>query len=984
MIRSLLTLSITTALILMYGCAGESKSAKSKTLKEASRADSLASVKAAQSQQDKTGDLMAKPATRKGELSPASQLLIEACNNYKAVNPKSPKITEVMLLQASIYYNNGLFNKGRSIYQDILDKYPNTPDAIDALRMIAQSYYQENNYDEAQVWFRKLRESASEDGSKSEASARIAESIFRIAEKFEKEQKYADAAAQYERVAMEFPNAPISDRSLFNAGLSHEKGIEWSKAILMYERLRKKYQKSELIPKAMFRTAKCYEKLLKWDFAGETYLRLVANYRSSKLVPTSLYNAGFCFENAEKYIEAASTFEKLGIAFPKSKDAADVLFKASELYGKINDWQGVTRVNKEFSRRYGNDVDRIVQAQCMTGVALYMQNKTEEAIYQLKKALNTYKSLGKASVVNKYYAAKAQFTLGDIYLDSQNKIKLIQPKRVYRSRLNDKSAFMNKAVEAYSGVLDYNISEWTTRSIFQIGQAYEDFAFSIFKQQRPPNTTLEKTLALEMGIAKAVEEYFVDNALHYYEQNVRIGIKEKIENESILNSKKKLTYLPFVAGKNYIALVGIAQQLEQTKNLKGFALIAQKLKILQKMAPFQERAIGLFLKCLEMGSKYQQQDEFYTKASTLITKTSLTVAKTYGDVAEIARSAPIPQNFDAYEEYIYKTKLLKQIEEYDENALTNYLKVLKISQAYEITDEYVEQTKKHIPKLLFIRARCYDLLCISAFDNPPYPAKIQEAEKEEYRAQFEEIALDYQEHAFSIYRAIIDYAQQGYAVGEHVNHAYARLFQNFPKEFGAKEEKLESKTVTSGPKWRCNTTEIAQWQGLDFNDRQWYKVAKEKPIPSIVITGFPGEVPTPMWYKNGDTQANRLFFRRSFYIKEPPHGATLTLTAIDDYTVFINENKLPVDSTSTREWTNAQSWDLTGKLRQGKNVLAVDVNNTSQIGYGLYPYLTLTITTYDYVPKLPGSDKALDKNAISEDRYRFPKIVNFEIKETKP
>jgi tetratricopeptide (TPR) repeat protein len=358
---------------------------------------------------------------------------------------------------------------------------------------------------------------------------------------------------------------------------------------------------------------------MEWDDAAQTYLRLVANFPTSELSSASLYNAGFCFENAKKLVEAAATFEKHAMAFPNSKDAADILFKAGEIYGQLKDWESVTRVNKEFSHRFGNDRDRIVQAQCMVGVALYMQNKTDEAIDQLNKAISTFNSLNNPSDVNRYYAAKALFTIGDIYYEYQNKVALVQPNTVYKKLLKEKSQFLDKAVDAYSRVIKYKISEWTTRAIYQIGQSYEDFAIGIFKQERPRNLSLEKSLALEMGIAKAVEEYFIDNALRFHEQNAKLGIKEKIENASILNSKKKLTYLPYTAGENFLALLTITKGMDDNKSLAGFALIAHKLQTLQKMAPFQERAIGLFLKCLEMGTVYQEYNEFYTKASALIT-----------------------------------------------------------------------------------------------------------------------------------------------------------------------------------------------------------------------------------------------------------------------------------------------------------------------------------------------------------------------------
>jgi len=45
-----------------------------------------------------------------------------------------------------------------------------------------------------------------------------------------------------------------------------------------------------------------------------------------------------------------------------------------------------------------------------------------------------------------------------------------------------------------------------------------------------------------------------------------------------------------------------------------------------------------------------------------------------GRLTAIARSAPIPDGFDPYERYIYKTKLVQQIQGYEDQSLTHFLK----------------------------------------------------------------------------------------------------------------------------------------------------------------------------------------------------------------------------------------------------------------------------------------------------------------------
>ncbi len=918
-------------------------------------------------------------------LSPASRLMIRACDNYIGINPASAKIPEVQLIKASVLYNSKLFEACRSVYREILDKESKGAHVLEAVRMTAQSFYEEKRFDEAQTWYRKLKDIAGESGDKQEAIVRIAESIFKLAEFHEQEQRFMDAAAEYERVALEFPDAKIADVSLFNAGLAYEKSSEWSRSILMYQRLLQKYPSSKLLVKAHFRSAKCYEKMLQWDNAGENYLRVVANYPQSDMAPVSLYNAGFCFENAGKPEAAAATFEKLAKLYPRSEEVPDMLFKAGEIYGKLKDWAGVTRVNQEFSKRFGSDANRIVQAQCMVGVALYMQNKQAEALAQLQQSIATYVKLKNPSTVNKYYAAKAEFTLAEINLEAMNKIALTLPKEAYKRQLGNKIDALDKAISHYSKVIGYQISEWTTRSVFQIGQAYEDFALGIFMQERPKASALDERLALELGIAKAVDEYCVGKAAHYHEQNIKLGIKEKIEDKYILQSRKKITSLPLMAGEKYLALVDIAQSAVKMQKLDGFALIARKLDVLQKIAPFQERAIGLFLKCLELGSAYQQTDEFYTKASGLITKQSFTVGETYADVSSIARDAPIPPSFDAYETFVYKTKLLKQIEGYEDKAMENYLRTVKIAEAYAIDDEYVKRTKRKIPECVFVRGRCYDLLCQNVLNDPPFPKNASEAEKEEYRGRFEEIGMRFQENAVDAYKTILKYREQNYAAGEFVSHAYVRLFNLFPKEFGAKKEKIEEKTISSGPEWKCREDSVQGWNTIEYNDQTWYPAQKGASPGNVDITGFPEKTPVPLWYGEGDPKmqqsyqpAKKLFVRRSFYCPQVPREASIHIAAIDQYELYVNGNPVPGDTAKTAAWHRAHKADLMGKIREGKNVIALFVRNNLSLGYGVFPYVRYLVAGYDYVPQLPDEKEPLDPKTAAEGVYAFPVIKNFQ------
>jgi TolA-binding protein len=976
--QSLLTCLVTgaLALLLCIGCATVPSRSKPSLSQErttpAGRPDSTVTT-ARQQRPD---------STVQTALSPASDLLIKACDNYLSLNPESPKTADVLTIKASLYYNNKLFELSRASYRLLLEKYPTTPTATEAVRMIAQGYYEEKQFDSAQTWYRKLSTITGEGADKGEAIERIAESIFRSAEQNEAQNRFKDAAEQYQRISLEFPDAKIADIALFNAGLCYEKLAEWSRVILTLQQVIQKYPESKIIPKAMFRIGIANAKLLKWDLAAESYLRMVAKYPTSEFAPTAMYNAGFAFENANKLAEAAATFEKMIQLYPNYEDAADILFNAGEIYGKLKNWEAVTRVNQLFSTRFGNDANRVVQALCMVGIALYMQNKEEEAVEQLKNAVATFGRIKNPSTMNAYYAAKAQFTIGEILHARMRSIALTLPKNTYKKQLSDKSDLLESAVEAYSRVVKFNISEWTTRSVCQIGQAYEDFAVGIFKQQRPAEQSLDERIALELGIAQAVEKYFVEKALKFHEQNVKLGIKEKLEDKNILQSRQKLTYLPYVAGENYIALADITNRAESKQNLDGFALIGRKLQLLQKIAPFQERATDLFLKCLELATTYQETNEFYKKASSSITNISYSVAETYADVVMIVIEAPIPATFDKYERFVYKTKLLKQIEAYQEQAMTSYLKTLKIADAYAIDDESVRKAREGLARLMFTIGRCKDLLCVESFSHPPFPNGISEAEEEEYRARFEEIGLHFQEQAFELYRSLMKLVVQKYAAGEYVTHAYVRLYQNFPEEYGSSREQISDSTISSPVGWKCRADTATGWLSPDYNDSAWQNA---KVTTAHKVQGFGQIIPSPLTLDGTMTLATSggdpsLYFRRTISMNDMPLAAALVLHSTGAASVFCNG--IPVSPDSISAATQTGSWNLMGKLRTGKNAIAIKVSTTGSSPGTIYPMLVLRISRMSFAAQPPGQDTMLSEKEVRSDVYKFPVIKNFSIEGT--
>ncbi len=972
--------------ILLTACAGPAKVKKDVAISPVPAKTTSDTTKALEKPVKDSTEALDSAALNR--LSDATKLLLNAIDNYVQILPNNKKTPEVIMIKGHTFYNNRMYGQARQAYEDVISKFGKTPEVPEAIKMTAQTYYEENRYDEAQSWYKKLKEIAVSGEDKEEAAVRLAESYYKLGEKFKELGNLNMAAEQFERVVIEFPNSKIADAALYNAAMTYEYKKEWSTAILSFNKLIANYGNSEFIEKCLFSIAKCYEQMSNWSKAALTYVEIFRRFPSSAHVKDALYNASLAYEKEENFLLAARMYEKYAETWPKDKDSPDVLFKAGELYGKLEDWGNVERINGMFGSRYGNDKDRIVMAQCMTGIASYMQKKYDKALIELEKSIVTGKQLGFENKVNAFYSAKAQFTIGEINQEKANQIALILPESEYQSRLKQKINFMDAAVTAFTKVSTYKLIEWTTKSIYRIGETYEQFGVSIFKRERPKNMAYQKMLAMEEGIANAVEQYLVEKALSTHEQNMNFGIQYKYEDEWIARSRQQLTKLPYLAAMNYSKLIqaaNVAPAVFDSSN--PMKMIQKKLELLQNVAPFQDKAIALFLKTLEMAAKYGVEDKYRTDASSEVTRMSYDVGNTYAEVVSVARSAPIPASYDEYKKFFYKVHLLGEgLVEYENNAISALYKNIKIGEAYSIKDEWIKKSKEKLSEVLFTRSLCYEILAEQALRTPPIPPSATEAEIEEFKLQFEELGYKLQDEAFTIYRDIYKKGEQGLTTGPYLDMTYIRLYTKFPNEVGKKIEKDSLVFIRTDKEWSFSLSMLPDWMVAEGSEISgWKNVSKGMKPDSINLTGF-SEPLVPVWggaVVDGKFKlADEIYLRKEFKISNKPVRVSIEYAATGHCEIFINKGLVASDSiNATTYWNKAKKKEgFVDLFKPGKNVIAVHIKNTTQKAKGLFLLLNFEDKMSEILPKLPSMEKPITIDELKKIRYEYPMINNFEYK----
>lgn len=931
-------------------------------------------------------------------LSPAAELLLRACDNFVDVLSRNDRSAEVFLIKGALYYNLGRYQEARQVYQTLLDSFPNAPQKEEAINYIAQSYQQQGKNDDAMLWYDKLSHLTSDTShSGKEVAEKKAQILFRVAEDLQKRKEFFSAAQAFEKVSKDYPHSKIADVALYNAGLLYGKTKYSKEAILQFVSLGDKYGQSNLAPKAIFHAAQTYESIKSWEKASELYLSMGERFPRHPLIKDAFLNAGLCFDKIRQTIRGdliyddldssysilyrnasykmAAIFENFSEIYKDSEEAPNILFQAGETYGELKDWKNVSRVNQIFSKRYGQDQNRLIQAECMVGIAFFMQKEYAQALKQLGKTINTFIKIQKPTLANQFYAAKAQFTMGRIYHLQGNEIKLVLPKATLIIALEKKKTLLKLALENYKKVIPFNIKEWTTRTTYFMGLSLEEFGIVLFNQERPKTNNFSDVIALELTIAEAVKEAFVTNALPYYELNVKVALQDSIEDEWTQNSRKKLCRLPFLAGKNYSDIIHLVKNREMPQAMSNTEMIKNKLDLLQTITPYQNEALNLYLKTLEIGSRYALTDPSLISAKSMISATTYMIGEIFFELVELAKSAGAPKNYDEYEKFVFNTNLLTQVEEYENEALKAFYKNIEIGKSYKIQNEWIKHSKEMVASILYNKARDYETLGRQALDAPPFPKKVTENEIVEYQYQFEELGFKLQDVAKGIYEEILIRKKEDKAEGDEVTSAYLKLFQNEPAKYGTKRAKEYTSTFNSDTTLRGQSNTLQNWMKINFDDSLWLLAGASHFSGPISLSYFTGAKVVSLPPSASDQNLDTVFYRNVFNVLGQPAQGTLEILSFGDLVIYLNETQVfPVPSILHHRG-ELLKLEISSNLVKGQNLLAFKVLSREKNLPSVIFRLQVRESKEDFVAIVPGDTIPIAPEIIARIKTEMKEVV---------
>jgi len=435
--------------------------------------------------------------------------LLQACNDFVRLLPDNRWVDQVLMKYGETLYKLKAFNAAAQVYKLVVEIGPNTVYQLQAALNMAQCYYDDKQYQLAEVWFRNVADHFQDSTKYVEKAQKMAASTqFKIAAQESENGDALKAAEMYYDIANSNTDAQIRLRALFEAASQYQKANDLLKSSRVYEELAKDHPSAELADEALYKAAGLREMMEQWEIAASDYLKLVDGYPKSEFAPRALKNAAVCYENKK-------------------------------------DWYAAERIYRRYATTFTEDLDELLEVMYKIGEMSYNLGDMKLAVQGFRQTVEAHKRFSSTNTfVDDYIPAKAQFMIGEVEFEEYKKLKIEPP---FDRNLQKKKDKFKAVFEEYKNTLEYQVADWSTAASYRIGMAFEEFGRALTESQPPPGLDKEQVELYEKTLAEHALPYR-ERALETYRKNVFQAEMNHVENSWVEESRKRMEKLVIELG----------------------------------------------------------------------------------------------------------------------------------------------------------------------------------------------------------------------------------------------------------------------------------------------------------------------------------------------------------------------------------------------------------------------------------------------------
>lgn len=473
-------------------------------------------------------------------LSKYAERLIEADETYVKSFRRDPRVPDILLQRAQLYYNYNQLDRAQKGFSGIIRNYPKSAASHTSRDLTLDIFNIKKDWVNLEKWaaiFLKEKSYATP-ANRTKLLELIQGSIFQRAKILEEKKHFVAAAGMFERLTNKYPDSKFADKALFNAAIDYINADASKKAMATSKRFLRRYPKSKLVPKMLLAMATYFDDKLDYAHAAYYYEILSDKNPKGKYAADALYNAGIYRENLKSYSKALTNYHAHLKRYPRSKDAPEIYFSIGLIAEKRRRWKEAATTFKTFPKRYGHKKAKNIEAYYRQAKAWEKLGKSTPALKGYKTAIYLNKKYGKTA--GRPYAAKSQFELTKPLLREFRLIKLRMPQSRLTKAIERKALLLKRLRDQYLQIINMGDAEMGVTALYHIGLIYHEFSRALFHAPVPKGLAPEEVMLYQQELtnrAMPIEE----KAVEAYEKAVKKAFELEVYDKWALKSYTALT-----------------------------------------------------------------------------------------------------------------------------------------------------------------------------------------------------------------------------------------------------------------------------------------------------------------------------------------------------------------------------------------------------------------------------------------------------------
>jgi len=430
----------------------------------------------------------------------------EAGVKFAQTFPEHPESGGVLTRAAEDIFAAKDLPRAITVSEAVLAKQPpvDVPKQRIAWTIIAQSHFDQNEFDKAEPAFIKARELVgNDDKMRDDLTERLAASVYKQGEAKKKSGDDAGAVEDFLRVARVAPTSKIRSTSQYDAAAELITLKQWDRAIGVLEAFRRDYPKSDL---------------------GRDVTRKLA----------------VAYTEANRPGEAATEFEHIAESPNEDKGVQrEALLQSADLYAKANNTPKAVGMLEKFVATNPTPIADAEEARQRLADYAFKAgdfNKRDFCYREIIKADS--QACAQRTDRTHYLAAKATLTLAEPAREAFRSVRLSAP---LKKSLVAKRKALETAMDGYKKAAEYQVAEVTTAATYEMAELYRTLAKDVMSSERPKNLKGDELEEYNSLLEEQVFP-FEEQAIKAHELNAARA-KDGVYDEWVQKSYKVLAEL---------------------------------------------------------------------------------------------------------------------------------------------------------------------------------------------------------------------------------------------------------------------------------------------------------------------------------------------------------------------------------------------------------------------------------------------------------